>query len=174
MLHCSVRHYCDVTMICLLLHHGIRADLRGSPGTVITGCQSINYLLDFKAIWWISLSNNSIYIIGCNCRLGTFNKCSDLRPSDTLLGWWTSWCHHACTGKQFFDELYDLSFQSVTFVALTDMLGLDERNILWLCNTVSQTSLRKSADRAYLQSLTISHRHKVFLLSNVFGLRKCH
>ena len=67
--------------------------------------------------------NNSIYIIGHNYRLGrvpvVFNKCSDLRPSDTVSSSWLGWRRHARTGKQLFVKSYDLSFQSVTVVLST-------------------------------------------------------
>ena len=75
--------------------------------------------------------NNSIYIIGCNCRLGrvigvfnkcsgrvigVFNKCSGLRPSDTLSSWWLGCHRHARTGKKLVVISYDLSFQSITVI----------------------------------------------------------
>ena len=50
MLHYPKGCCCDVTIIRPLLSNGRRTDLSGSPVTVITGCQSIDYLLDFKAI----------------------------------------------------------------------------------------------------------------------------
>ena len=116
-LNCLKGCYCDITMIRWLLFHGICIDLSGRPSTPIVDCQSINYLLDFKVICCVSPLNNSIYIIGCNCRLGrvlgVFNKCSGLRPSDTLSSCKLGWHRHALTGKQWFVKLYDLSFQSI-------------------------------------------------------------
>ena len=79
-----------------LLFHGIRANLSGNPGSAI-----VNYLLDFKMICYIFPWNNSIYIIGRNCRLdrvlGVFNKWSGLRPSDILSICWLGWRRHART-----------------------------------------------------------------------------
>ena len=59
---------------------------------------------------------------------------------------------HVHRGKQFFVKLFDLLFQSATIVVLTCMFVLDKRNTLWLCDTVKQTSLRKSMARAKLWS----------------------
>ena len=60
-LHCPKGRYCDVTIIRPLLFHGMRTDLRGSPGAAIVDCQSIYYLLDFKRIYFIFPWNNSTY-----------------------------------------------------------------------------------------------------------------
>ena len=115
--------YCDVTMIRSLLFHG----------AAIVHRQSINYLVDFKVICCIFPWNKSIYIIGHNCRLGSvlgvFNKCSRLRPSDTLSSGWLGWHRHARTGK-IFVKSYDLSFQNVTVVIQTFVCFLDKRNTL--------------------------------------------
>ena len=82
--------------------------------------KSINYLLDFNAICSICPWNNSLYIIGHNCRLGIvigiFNKYSGLRSSDALSSWWLGLRRHPRMGKQLFTKSYDLSFQSVTVV----------------------------------------------------------
>ena len=91
--------YCDVTMIRLLLIHGIRADLSGSPGAVIVGRQSVNDLLDFTVICCTFPWNHSIYIMR---HIGVFYKCSGPRPPDTLSRFWLGWRHHARTGKQLF------------------------------------------------------------------------
>ena len=60
-LHCPKGRYCDVTMIRPLLFHGMRTDLRGSPGAAIVDCQWIYFLLDFKRICFIFPWNNSTY-----------------------------------------------------------------------------------------------------------------
>ena len=66
----------------------------------------------FNAICYTFLRNNLIYIEGRNCRLSTvpglFNKCSGLRPSDTLPSQWFGWRHHARVGKPFFGNSLDL------------------------------------------------------------------
>ena len=125
MLHYPKGHYCDVTMIKLLLFHGIRADLRGSPRTVLVGRQSINYLLDFKVICRIFPWNNSLYIIVRKCRLGrvlwVINKCSGLPPSDTLSSFCLAWRRHVRTSKQLFVKSHELPFQSVTVIISTDV-----------------------------------------------------
>ena len=150
-LHCPNGRYCDVTMIRPLLFHGMHADLSGSPGTVNTDCQSINHLLDFKAMCCIFTWNVSIYLIGRNCRLdtvlGVFNKWSGLRPSDTLSSWWFRWCCHAHKHKQLFVNSYDSSFQSVTVVVLTYvcLYWIKEYFVVKrLCDTVRQTSHKVS------------------------------
>ena len=83
--------YCDVTLIWPLLFHGIR---------------------EFNAICYAFLRNNPIYIEGRNCGFSTvpvlFNKCSGLRPSDTLSSWWLGWRRHARVGKPFFGKSLDL------------------------------------------------------------------
>ena len=59
----------------------------------------------FNTICYAFLRNNPIYIEGRNCSFSTvpvlFNKCSGLRPSDTLLSWWLGWRRHARVGKPF-------------------------------------------------------------------------
>ena len=94
-LHCSKGRYSDATMIKPLLCHGIRSDLSESPGAAIVDRQSINHLLDFKVICCIFPWNNSMYVIKRNRRLGrvlgVINKCSGLRPSDTLSSFWLGW-----------------------------------------------------------------------------------
>ena len=60
-LHCPKGRYCAVTIIRPLLFHGMRTDLRGSPGAAIVDCQSIYYLLDFERICFIFPWNNSTY-----------------------------------------------------------------------------------------------------------------
>ena len=99
-LHCPRARYCDVTMLWHLLLHGIRADLGGTLIDALTtrihgdhGSPFNRLILrNFNAIFYIFLLNNSIYIIGRNCRLGTvfrvFNKCSGFRLSVTLSSWW--------------------------------------------------------------------------------------
>ena len=58
------------------------------PATAITGCQSVDYFLDFKGICCIFPWNNPICIIGRYWRLGAvpeiFNNFLGIRPSDTL------------------------------------------------------------------------------------------
>ena len=107
-------------MIGPLLFHGIRADLSGCPGVTVVDRQSMNNLLDFKLIYCMFPLNNSICIIGRNCRsggvIGVFSKCSGLRPSDTWSSCWLAWRRHANSGKQLFVKSYDLSLQSVTVV----------------------------------------------------------
>ena len=65
--------------------------------TSIMGALSINWFCRTSMRFFcIFLLNNSIYMIGRNCGVGTvirvFNKCSGLLPSVTLSGWWHSWC----------------------------------------------------------------------------------
>ena len=50
---------------------------------------------------------------------------------------------HACRGKQFFVKVFYLLPQSATIVVLTYMFVLDQRNILWLRDTVRRTPLGK-------------------------------
>ena len=81
------------------------------------------FFIGSNAICYTFLGNNTIYIKGRNCRLSTvpglFNKCSGLRPSDTLSCWWLGWQRHACMGEPFFGKSLDLKFQSFTIVVLT-------------------------------------------------------
>ena len=79
--------------------------------TAITDCQSIDYLLDsmrFVTHFW----EITPYIGGCNCSFITvpvlFNKCSGLRPSDTLSSWGLGWRRHARVGEPFFGKSLDL------------------------------------------------------------------
>ena len=69
--------------------------------TAITDFQSI-FFVEFNAICCTFLRNNLIYIEGRNCRSSTvpglFNKCSGLRPSDTLSSRWFDWRRHAGVG----------------------------------------------------------------------------
>ena len=70
------------------------------------------FYVGFNAICIVFLRNNPIYIEGCKCSFSTvpvlFNKCSGLRPSDTLLSWWLGWRRHARVGKAFFGKSLDL------------------------------------------------------------------
>ena len=129
-------------MIRPLLYHGIRTDLLWSPGAAIVDSQSINDLLDFKVICCIFPWNNSIYVIGCNCRLGrvfrVFIKC---RPSGALSSCCLGWLRHTRAGKQSFGKSYDLWFQSVTGVFSCDQAALQmvfsvcpSVTPFWLCS----------------------------------------
>ena len=95
--------YCDVTMIRPLFFNGIRADLIGSPGVVITDRHPMKYLLHIKVISCIFPWNNSIYITEHNCTFGrllsVFNKCSGLRHSDTLSSYCFGLRRHTRKGK---------------------------------------------------------------------------
>ena len=124
-LHCHKDRYCDVTMIWPLLFHGIRADVSQTPNNALTTRMHGDYrpsidrfFVGFNAICYAFLGNNRIYIEGRNCSFSTvpvlFNKCSGLRPSDTLSSWWLGWRRHACVGKPFFGKSLDLWFQSFT------------------------------------------------------------
>ena len=53
--------------------------------------------------------------------LGKFNKCTGLRPWDTLSSGWLGWRRRTGMGKQFSKSL-DLSFQNVTVSVLTIIL----------------------------------------------------
>ena len=108
-LHCSKDRYCGVTMIWPLLFHGIRAGVSETPANALTTRMHGDYRLSidrffvgFKAIFNTFLWNNPVYIEECNCCLSTvpglFNKCSGLRPSDTLPSWWLGWRRHAPVG----------------------------------------------------------------------------
>ena len=127
-LHCHKDRYCDVTMIWPLLFHGIRADVCETPNNALTTRMHSDYrpsidrfFVGFNAICYAFLRNNPIYIEGRNCSFSTvpvlFNKCSSLRPSDTLSSWWLGWRRHACVGKPFFGKSLDLYFRSFTIVS---------------------------------------------------------
>ena len=81
------------------------------------------FFVGFNAICYAFLRNNPIYIEGRNCSFSTvpvlFNKCSGLRPSDTLSSWWLGWRRHARVGKPFFGKSLDLYFRSFTIVSFT-------------------------------------------------------
>ena len=116
-LHCPKGRYFDVTIII------IGRDCFMECARTWAGASArrlMNYSLDLKVICCVFLWNNSMYIVERNCWLGravgVFNKCSGLRPSDTLLIRWLGWHCHAHTGKQLSVILYDLSFQSGTAV----------------------------------------------------------
>ena len=172
-LHCPKGRYCDVKMIRPLLFHGIRADLSGSPGALITDRQSISYLLDLKAIRCMLPWNNYIQL---DAIVGWVNKCSGRRPSDTLLSWWLGWHRHARTCKQLFVKSYDLWFQSVT-VILTYVC------LYWIKGTLCDYAIRSGRHPSGRQRLgptcgrdvclTLSRDHKVFLSSivAVFDIR---
>ena len=111
MLHCPKGRYCDVTIIRPLLFHGMRTDLRGSPGAAIVDCQSIYYLLDFKRICFIFPWNNSTYDLES---LGYSINARAFGPlMHTSSSCWLGWPHHVHTGKQLFVKSYILSFQSI-------------------------------------------------------------
>ena len=108
-LHCPKDRYCDVTMIWPLLICWISADVSETPDNALTTWMHGDYRLSidrffvgFNAICCTFLRNNLIYIEGHNCRLSTvpglFNKCSGLRPSDTLSSRWLDWRRHARVG----------------------------------------------------------------------------
>ena len=118
-LHCHKDRYCGVTMIWPLLFHGIRADLSETPNNALTTRMHGDYrpsidrfFVGFNAICYPFLRNNPIYIEGRNCNFRTvpvlFNKCSGLRPSDTLLSWWVGWRRHARVRKPFVGKSLDL------------------------------------------------------------------
>ena len=86
-LHCHKDRYCDVTMIWPLLFHGIRADLSETPSNALTTRMHGDYrpsidrfFVEFNAICYAFLRNNTIYIEGRNWSFSTvpslFNKCS--------------------------------------------------------------------------------------------------
>ena len=113
-----------------LLFHGIRADLSETPNNALTTRMHGDYrpsidrfFVGFNAICYAFLRNNPIYIEGRNCSFSTvpvlFNKCSGLRPSDTLSSWRLGWRRHARVGKPFFGKSLDLEFQSFTIIVLT-------------------------------------------------------
>ena len=121
-LHCHKDRYCDVTMIWPLFFHGIRADVSETSNNALTTRMHGDYrpsidrfLVGFNAICYAFLRNNPIYIEGRNCSFSTvpvlFNKCSGLRPSDTLSSWWLGWRRHARVGKPFFGKSLDLYFR---------------------------------------------------------------
>ena len=117
--------------------------------TAITGCQSINNLLDFNTICCIFLLNNSIHIIRRNCRWGTvfvlLNKCSGLQSSVTLSSWWHCWrVMRAGVNNSLLNRL-SYYFKAPLLLFLTHIFVLDKRYTLWLCDTVRQTSRGKSA-----------------------------
>ena len=70
------------------------------------------FFVGFNAICYAFLRNNPIYIEGHNCSFSAvsvlFNKCSGLRPSDTLSSWWLGWRRHARVGMPFFGKSLDL------------------------------------------------------------------
>ena len=98
----------------------IRADVSETPdNAALTTRMHGDYRLAidrffvwFNAICYAFLRNNPIHIEGGNCSLSTvpvfFNKCSGLRPSDTLSSWWLSWRRHARLGKTLFGKSLDL------------------------------------------------------------------
>ena len=79
------------------------------------------FFVGFNAICYAFLRNNPIYIEGRNCSFSTvpvlFNKCSGLRPSETLSSWWLGWRRHVRVGKPFFVKSLDLYFRSFTIVS---------------------------------------------------------
>ena len=120
---------------------------------------------------------NPIYIIGRNCWLGrllwVFNKCSGLRPSDTLSSCWLDWRRHARTGKQLFVKSYDLPFQSVTVFILAYVCLYWIKGIFWGYAIRSgrhpSGSQRPAVGPAATDfprdvCLTVSRNHKVLLL----------
>ena len=118
-LRCHKDRYCDVTMIWPLLFHGIRVDVSETPNNALTTRMHGDYwpsidrfFVGFNAICYAFLINNPIYIEGRNCSFSTvpvlFNKCSGLRPSDTLSSWRLGWRRHARVGKPFFSKSLDL------------------------------------------------------------------
>ena len=77
-LHYHKDRYCDVTMIWLLLFHGIRADVNETPDNALTtrmhGDHTLSidrFFVGFNAICCTFLGNNPIYIERHNCRLNT-------------------------------------------------------------------------------------------------------
>ena len=119
-----------VTMIWPLLFHRIRADVSETPNNALTSRMHGDYrpsidrfFVGFNEICYAFLRNNPIYIEGRNCSFSTvpvlFNKCSGLRPSDTLWSWWLGWRRHARVGKPFFGKSLDLYFRSFTIALFT-------------------------------------------------------
>ena len=166
-LRCHRSRNCDVTMLWPILLHGIRADLSGTPINAlavlissITGCQSIDNWLDFKAMCCIFLLNNSIYIIKCNLWEGKVlvvtNKCSGLRPSVTLSSLWHGWrAMRAGVNNSLLNRLI------YYFKAPREVSSKGRPAV---CPA--------AADFPRDVCLTVSHNHKVILLylwQNIFG-----
>ena len=123
--------------------------------TAITGCQSIDNMLDINVICYIFLLNNSEYIIRRNCRVQAvfvvLNKCTSLGPSVTLPSRWHDWrAMRTGVNNYLLNRLiYYLNHHCCCFNLY---VLLDKRNILWLRDMVRQTSLGKSAAGADLRS----------------------
>ena len=156
-LHCPKDRYCDVTMIWPFLFHGICADVSETSANTLATRMHGDYRPSIDRFFEGSnvicntfLRNNSIHIEERNCSLSTapvfFNKCSGLRPSDTLSSWWLGWRCHARVAMPFFGKSLDIVSK------LHYIIVQDYRNTAWLHNTVRQTSLGKSVAGADLRS----------------------
>ena len=105
-------------------------------------------------------------IIGRNFCLGTFlgvfNRCSNLRPSDTLSSWWLDWCLNVRTGKHLCGKSFDLSFSKRHCCCFNlCIFVLDKKNTLWSCDTIRQTilgALGASSRKKLLQNLCDTER----------------
>ena len=95
--------------------NGLPADVSEKPNNALTTRMHGDYrpsidrfFVGFNAMCYAILRNNPIYIETRNCSFSTvqvlFNKCSGLRPSDTLSSWWLGWRCHARVGKPFFGK----------------------------------------------------------------------
>ena len=136
----------------------------------ITGCQSIDNLLDFNAICCIFISNDSLdATVGWRQSFWYSKNARAFGPRSTFRACGTAKARTR-RGKQLFVNSFHLLFQSTILVVLTYMFVLNKRNTLWLRDTVRQTSLGNSAgDPAATDfpcdvCLTVSRNHKVFLL----------
>ena len=144
----------DKTVIVSWNMHG----LSGSPGTASVDPQSINLLLDFKVICWIFLWNNSIYVIGRNCRLGRvlgiFNKYS---INARAFGSRTPYRAVGSAGIAMHAQVNNLwngmICHSKASLLFQLMFVLDKRNTLRLRDRVRQTCLWKSMAGADLWSV---------------------
>ena len=78
--------------------------------TAITGCQSIESLLDSTRFvthfWEITPYTLRGGIVGLVHSLG-YSINSGIRPLDNLSGWWLGWRRHARVGKPFFGKSLD-------------------------------------------------------------------
>ena len=147
-LHCPKGRYCDVTIIRPLLFHGMRTDLRGSPGAAIVDCQSIYYLLDFKRICFIFPWNNSTYdldaTVGWLESLGYSINARAFGPLTPYLAVGFAGVTMCTRVNNYLWNHVFCHFKASLFLFQL-MFVLDKRNTLCLRDKVRQTSLGKSA-----------------------------
>ena len=147
-LHCPKGRYCDVTMIRPLLFHGMRTDLRGSPGAAIVDCQSIYYLLDFKRTYFIFPWNNSTYdldaTVGWLESLGYSINARAFGPLTPYLAVGLAGVTMCTRVNNYLWNHIFCHFKASLFLFQL-MFVLDKRNTLCLRDKVRQTSLGKSA-----------------------------